>query len=51
MKAIEAELFHEMLELEWVHSVIWGWICMDEVVGLGFRDGFLHVSVAVGTGC
>lgn len=51
LKKVGAELFHEMPDFERVHCVIWGWICMDEVISLGFFDGFLHVSVAEGTVC
>ena len=51
LEEVRTELFYEMLELERTHGVIWGIDCMDEVVGLDFWDGFLHVSVAVGTRC
>ena len=51
LEVVRAEQLHEMLELQWAHVVIWGWVCMDDVVGLGFWDGFLHVSVAEGTVC
>ena len=43
-KEAGAEALREMPELERAHGVVWGRVCTDEAVGLGFCAGFLHVA-------